>query len=107
MTLERKSRWVKDGNNTPEPSWSTYAGVVSLEIIRIDLTYAALNNLLVFGSDIQNVYLQAPTTEKHYIICGSGFGLENVGKKALIVYALYGGKSVSADYLRHVRAVMD
>ena len=67
MTLEHKSRWVKDGNNTPEPSWSTYAGVVSSESIIIDLTYAALNNLPVFGADIQNAYLQAPTTEKHYI----------------------------------------
>ena len=29
MTLERKARWVKDGHNTPEPSWSNYDGAVS------------------------------------------------------------------------------
>ena len=75
MTLQRKARWVKDGHNTPEPSWSTYAGVVSPEIIRIPLTYAQLNYLPVFGYDIQNAYLQAPTIEKHYIICGPEFGV--------------------------------
>ena len=62
FTLERKARWVKDGHKTPEPSWSTYAGVVSRERIKISLTYASLNNLTVFRADIQNSYLQAPTT---------------------------------------------
>ena len=107
MTLERKARWVKYGHKTPEPSWSTYDGVVSRESIIIYLTYAALNNLPVFGADIQNAYLQEPTTEKHYIICGSEFGLENVGKKALIVRSLYGGKSSGADYCRHFCADMN
>ena len=106
MTLERKARWVKDGHRTPEPDNSTYAGVVSRESIRIALTYAALNGLPVCATDIQNAYLQAPSTEKHYIICGPEFGLENVGKKAIIVRALYGGKSAGADYWRHVRAAM-
>ena len=107
MTLERKARWVKDGHRTPEPSYSTYAGVVSRESVRIGMTYAALNNLDICGADIQNAYLQAPTTEKHYIICGQEFGLENVGKRAIIVRALYGGKSAGADYWRHVRKAMD
>ena len=102
MTLERKARWVKDGHKTPEPSWSTYAGVVSRESVRIDLTYAGLNGLNLCGADIQNAYLQAPTSEKHYIICGIEFGHENVGKTAIIVRALYGGKSAGADYWRHV-----
>lgn len=66
-----------------------------------------MNGLPVFGADIQNAYLQAPTTEKHYIICGPEFGLENEGKKAIIVRALYGGKSVGADYwCPHVRKAM-
>ena len=107
MTLERKARWVKDGHKTPEPSWSTYAGVVSRESVRIALTYAPLNNLNVCAADIQNAYLQAPSSEKHYIICGPEFGLENVGKTAIIVRALYGGKSAGADYWRHVRSAME
>ena len=106
MTLERKARWVKDGHRTPEPDNSTFAGVVSRESIRIVLTYASLNGLPVYEPGIQNVYLQAPTTEKHYIICGPESGLENVGKIAIIVGALYGGKSAGADYWNHVRKTM-
>ena len=65
MTLDRKSRWVKDGHRTPEPEQSTFAGVVSRESIRITLTYRFLNDVSVFGADIYNAYLQAPTSEKH------------------------------------------
>ena len=32
MTLEQKVRWFKDGHKTPQPDWSTYAGVVSREL---------------------------------------------------------------------------
>ena len=106
MTLERKARWVKDGYKTLEPEWSTYAGVVSRESVRIAMTYAALNNLPVCAADIQNAYLQAPASEKHYIVCSLEFGLENVGRLAIIVRALYGGKSAGADYWRHVRSAM-
>ena len=106
MTLERKARWVKDGHRTPDPIWSTYAGVVSRESVRIALTYAALNDLDVCGADIQNAYLQAPSSEKHYVICGAEFGIENIGKRAIIRRALYGGKSAGADYWRHVRQAM-
>ena len=107
MTLERKARWVKDGHKTPQPDWSTYAGVVSRETIRISLTYAALNRLPVCGADIQNAYLQAPASEKHFIVCGPEFGIENEGKRAIIVRALYGGKSAGSDYWRHVRKAME
>ena len=106
MTLERKARWVKDGHRTPEPDNSTYAGVVSRESVRIALTYAALNSIDVCACDIQNAYLQSPSSEKHFIICRAEFGLENIGKKALIIRALYGGKSAGADYWRHVRSAM-
>ena len=85
MTLERKAPWVKDGHKTPQSDLSTYAGVVSREGVHIDLTYDAFNGLPVCGCDIQNVYLQAPASEKHYIIFGPEFGLENQGKRAIIV----------------------
>ena len=107
MTLYCKARWVKDGHKTPEPSCYMYFGVVSRESIIIALICAALKNPPFFGADIQNSYIQAPTTEKHYIICGPEFGLKNVGKKAFIVCSLYGGKSDGADYWRHVHDVMD
>ena len=54
----------------------------------------------------KNAYLQAPSSEKNYVICGPEFGLENIGKRALIIRALYGGKSAGADYWHHVRAAM-
>ena len=66
--------------------------IVSRESVCIAFTYAALNNLNIFAADIQNDYLQAPSFEKHFVICSQEFGLENIGKKAVIVRALYGGK---------------
>ena len=98
---------MKDGHKTPRPEWLTYAGVVSRESVRVAMTYAALNNLPVCAVDIQNTYLQAPASENHYIIiCGPEFGLENVGRLAIIVQALYGGKSAGTDYWRHVQSAM-
>ena len=70
------------------------------------MMYAALNNLPVCPADIQNAYLQAPASKKHYIVCGPEFGLENVGRLAVIVQALYRGKSAGADYWQHVQSAM-
>ncbi|KAL7425958.1 hypothetical protein ACHAXH_000388 [Discostella pseudostelligera] len=42
-------------------------------------------------ADIGNAYPQAPSSEKHYIICGPKFGMENKGCIALIWRALYVG----------------
>ena len=67
MDFTRKARWVKDGHRTPDSITSSYAGVVSKESIRIALTYAAMHGFEVFAADIRNAYLQAPTTEKHYL----------------------------------------
>ena len=106
MDFTRKARWVKDGHKTPQPDNSTYAGVVSRESVRIALTYAALNGIDVVAADIKNAYLQAPSSEQHYIVCGAEFGLENIGKIALIRRALYGGKVSGADFWRHLRTCM-
>ena len=79
MDFTRKARWVLNGHKTPDPIGSTYAGVVSRESVRIALTYAALNELDVFVVDIRNAYLQAPLSQKDYIICRPEFGVENIG----------------------------
>jgi hypothetical protein len=107
MDFTRKARWVKDGHKTPDPVSSNYAGVVSRDSVRIALTYAALNELDVFAADVQNAYLQAPSSEKHYVICGKEFGIENEGRIALIRRALYGGKSAGRDYWLHMRSCME
>ena len=75
--------------------------------MRIMLTYAALHDLPVLTADIRNAYLQAPTSEKHYVICGKEFGLENEGKRAIIVRALYGGKAAGRDFWHHLRSCME
>ena len=70
MTLEQKAWWMKYDHITPEPENLTYAGVVSQESVKIDLTYAALNGLDVCACGMQNTYLQIPSFDKHFIICG-------------------------------------
>lgn len=107
MDFTRKARWVKDGHKSPDPTTSTYAGVVSRESVRIALTYAALNDLDVTAGNIQNAFLTAPTSEKHYIILDEEFGIENKGKRALIRRALYGGKFAARDYWGHLRSCME
>ena len=107
MDFTRKARWVKDGHKTPDLEDSKYAGVVSRESVRIALTYAAVHGVDVLAADIRNAYLQAPTSEKHYIICGEEFGIENIGKRAIIVRALYGGKAAGRDFWHHLRSCME
>ncbi len=106
MDFTRKARWVLDGHKTPDPIGSTYAGAVSRESVRISFTYAALNGLDVCAADIRNAYLQAPSSQKDYIVCGPEFGIENVGRIALIHRALYGGKSAGKDFRNHLRSCM-
>ena len=91
----RKVRWVLNGHKTPDPIGSTYAGVV------------ALNDLNVFAANIQNAYLQAPSSQKDYIICGPEFGVENIGQTALIHRALYGGMVAGRDFRNHLHSCME
>ena len=107
MDFTRKARWVLDGHKTPDPIGSTYAGVVSRESVRIALTYAALNELDVFAADIQNAYLRALSSQKDYIICGPEFGVENIGRTALIHCALYGEKAAGRDFWNHLHSCME
>ena len=107
MDFTRKARWVLDGHKTPDPIGSFFAGVVSRESVRIAFTYTALNGLQVFAPDICNNYLQAPSSQKDYVMCGPGFGIEYIGKVALIHQALYGGKSVGCDFRNHLWSCMN
>ena len=106
MDFTRKTRWVKEGRRTPDLEDSKCVEVVSRDLVRIALTYAALHGVEVFAADIQNAYLQARTSEKYFIICGKEFGLENKGKRAIIVRALYGGKTAVRDFWHHLRSCM-
>ena len=107
MDFTRKARFVANGSKTSDPEGSKYAGVVSRESVRIALTYAALMGLSVFAADIQNAYLQAPTSEKFWCVCGPEFGSEEQGRTAIVVRALYGTKSSGRDFRNHLRDCMD
>ena len=90
----------------PDPVGSTFTGVVSRESIWIAFTYAALHGLDILAADIRNAYLQAPSSQRDYIICGPKFGIENVGCVVLIHRALYGGKSAGKDFQNHLRSCL-
>ena len=100
-----KARLVANGNETGAPASLTYASVVTRESVRIALTIAALNDLEVKTSDIENAYLTAPTEEKLYTILGSEFG-EDKGKIGVIKRALYGTKSAGASFRNHLADCM-
>ena len=53
------------------------------------------------------MHIQAPTSEKYYIICRPECGVENEGKRALIRRVLYGAKSTGQDYWLHLRSCME
>ena len=82
--LQRKATYVTGGHMTDAPPVMTYASFVSRETVRIALTLAALNNLEVKTSDVQNAFLTAPCEEKIWTILGPELGKDQ-GRKALIV----------------------
>ena len=55
-------------------------------------------------ADIRNAYLQSPTSQKHYIVYGPEFGMENVGKVAILHRAVYGGKTRRRNFRNHLRS---
>ena len=103
--FSRKARFVAGGHMTETPKSITYASVVSRDSVRIALTIAALNDLEIVSSDIQNAYLTAPCAEKVWIECGDEFGRDK-GRRAIIVRALYGLKSSGAAFVNHLRSCM-
>ena len=68
-----KARLVAGEHLTPDPIDSIYSGVVSIILLRLVIFLAKLNNLEVWGADIGNVYLEAKTKEKLYVVAGPEF----------------------------------
>jgi len=102
----RKARLVAGGHMTDSPASITYASVVGRDSVRIAFLLAALNGLDIMVANIGNAYLHAPPRERVYIICGQEFGEEHVGKRALIIRALYGLKSSGAAWRSHLADVI-
>ena len=68
-----KARLVADGSLTPEPAENIYSGVVSLRHLRLVIFLGELNNLELWGADIDNAFLEAHTQENLFIIGGPEF----------------------------------
>ena len=86
---------MADGHLTKELNETVYSGVVSLRNLRLAMFLAELNNLQLWGEDVGNAYLQAPTKEKLYIVCGPEF--EELQGHVLVMHkALYGTRSGGA-----------
>jgi hypothetical protein len=94
--FRQKARLIAHGHKTDAPTTITYASVVSRETVRVALTLAALNDLKVKVGDVLNACITAPITEKVWTVLGPEFG-QDTGKSAVIVRALYGLKSASAQ----------
>ena len=58
-----KARLVADGHLT-EPVESIFSGVDLLRNLKLVIFLGKLNNLELWGADIGNAYLEAPTEEK-------------------------------------------
>jgi hypothetical protein len=85
LDFTRKARYVAGGHRTDPPKALTYSSVVSRESVRIAMLVAGLNDLDIQMADIGNAYLNAPTTEKCYVIAGDEFGPELKGRTLKIV----------------------
>ena len=95
--FQRKARLVTGGHMTEAPTVMMYASIVSHESVQIALTVAALNDLDVMTSDIQNAYLTAPCEEHIWTTLGPEFSTAQ---------ALYGLKSAGRSFGRHLTDCM-
>ena len=84
MDFTQKVKWAKDGHKTPEPDYLNISVVMSREIVCIDFKNSTLNDIDFMAAEINNTYLQASSSQKHYIKRGAEFGSEHIGKVALI-----------------------
>ena len=105
MDLMRKARYVAGGHLTDPPSSMTYASVVSRDSARIALLLAALSDLNVLASDIQNAYLHAGTKEKFCFYAGDEWKSDK-DKVVVIVRALYGLKYSALMWRNHLAEVL-
>ena len=102
----RKARLVAGGHMADTPNTLTYSSVISRDSIHIALTIAALNELSVMASDIQNAYLTADCREKIWTHAGPEFGSES-GSIMIVKKALYGLKGSCAAFRAHLAEKLD
>ena len=86
---------------TERPVTMTYGRVLSLEIVRLALMIAALNDLEAKCGNLDNAYITSLITEKFWSILRPKFGADSA-RKAIIVCDLYGLKSGGDSFLAHL-----
>ena len=99
--------WLFGGYENEELRYGAYSTGIPYVKYGPASAWNGFIDIEVLAVDTRNTYLQTPTSEKYYIICGHEFGFENVGKWALIVWALYGDKVSGRDFWHHLRSYMD
>ena len=78
---------MSDGHLTKEPTETVYSGVVSLRMLRLAMFLSELNNLQLWGADVENAYLLA-LTKKLYIVASTEF--EELQGHVLVMYKVTG-----------------
>jgi hypothetical protein len=94
----RKARFVTSGHWMDAPTQLTYFSIVTRDSVHIAFLIAALNDLDILLADVGNAYLQVPMRKKIHTTAGPEFGPHNVGKRVIIVRAMYGLKSSEATW---------
>ena len=87
----RKCRIVANGGMAPIPvDNDLYAGVVTIDVVRLLVLVGIVNDLEIIATDISQAYLHGVTREKLYTRAGPEFGKEVEGRLVLIHKAIYG-----------------
>jgi hypothetical protein len=107
LDLKRKVRFATGGHQTDPPKDMVYTSVMTRDSIRIAFLLTTLNDLnILLAADVQNAYLNAPTTEKVYATAGEEFGADRKGCPVVIIWVLHGLKSSSARWRNHIAATL-
>jgi hypothetical protein len=84
-----KSRLVAGGHLTDQNTECVYSRVASLRGIRLRTFLSQLNEFELWGTDVENDYLEDTTKANVYVVCCPKFG--DLTGYALVIYkALYG-----------------
>ena len=98
--FRRKARLVVGVHVMEPPATIPYVIVVLRDKVRIAMILAALNDLPVKVADIQNTYTTVPVTDKWMVLVQESD--KDTGRKAVVVWSLYGLKSGGSDFWNHL-----
>jgi hypothetical protein len=74
-----KARLVAGGHTTKAPATPTYVSIMSRETVHITPLVAALNNIVIWATDVLKTYITMPCCEKIWTTIGKEFGDDLAG----------------------------